>query len=74
MGPDILYAAIGLTLFCVLVLMMAPMVLRPSAEARRFIEVVQSSRPDRRKIGRKQRFEDGLISLIGVLRSKWELR
>ncbi|QHN02694.1 type II secretion system F family protein [Granulicella sp. WH15] len=70
MGTSILYAAIGLTLFCVLILMMAPIVLRPTAEAQRFIEVVQSSRPDRRKIGRRQRFEEGLVSLIGKLRSK----
>lgn len=65
----IFYGAIGFTLFCVIALMLAPMVMRPTVEAQRFFELVKSKRPEWRKGSNRQRFEEGLLSLIADLRS-----
>jgi tight adherence protein C len=65
----IFYGALGFTLFCVIALMFAPLVMRPTAEVQRFFDLVKNNRPERRKVGNRQRFEEGLFSLVTDLRS-----
>ena len=45
----IFYAALTFTVFLVLALLLAPVILRPSPAARRMLEMVQSNRPDIRE-------------------------
>ncbi len=47
-----------LTVFLVLALMLAPVILRPSPAARRMMEMVQSNRPDERSVGNKERVQE----------------
>jgi tight adherence protein C len=44
----IFYIALTLTVFLVLALLLAPVILRPSPAAKRILEMVQSTRPDQR--------------------------
>ena len=54
----IFYIAIGITSFCVLTLLLAPAILKPSRAAKRILEMVQSSRVDHRTISKKEQVQD----------------
>ena len=47
---NLFYVALTMTIFLVISLLAAPIFLRPSPAARRILELVQSSRPDERKV------------------------
>jgi tight adherence protein C len=66
----IFYIALSLTVFSVVGLIFAPVVLRPSAEARRLLEVVTSERPDKRTIGSKEAARDKLLSVARAFRAR----
>jgi tight adherence protein C len=69
----IFYAALTFTVFLVLALLLAPVILRPSHAARRILEMVQSNRPDVRKVGTKERIQETILSLARALRVKFGL-
>jgi tight adherence protein C len=64
------YSALTLTFFLVLALLLAPVMLNPSPAARRILEMVQSTRPDQRKIGPKELLRDAILSIAKSLRSQ----
>ena len=51
------YIAFMLTVFLLLALLLAPVILQPSPAARRILEMVQSTRPDKRTVGSKERMQ-----------------
>ena len=61
-------SAFGLTVFLVLALLIAPALMRPSPAARRILEMVQSSRPDQRKVGTKERLQVKILSMANSVR------
>ena len=64
----ILYALLALITFCVVALLMTPDLFRPSPEAQRILDVVTSTRVDRRTIGDKERMQDRLVGMATRLR------
>jgi tight adherence protein C len=64
----IFLSAFGLTVFLVLALAIAPALMRPSPAARRILEMVQSSRPDQRKVGTKERLQVKILSMANSVR------
>jgi tight adherence protein C len=66
--PIIFYGALGLIIFCVVALLLTPNLFRPSAEAQRILDVVQSDRPDQRTIGGKEKVQTRLLGLATELR------
>ena len=70
MAQLILYVAITLTVFIALALLMAPVLLRPSAEASRVLAVVTSKRPDRRHVSGQEQAQEKLLDAARALRSR----
>jgi tight adherence protein C len=66
----IFYVAVMLTVFLFLALLLAPVIFRPSAAARRMLEMVQSARPDERSIGNKERVQGTILSMAQGLRAR----
>jgi tight adherence protein C len=66
----ILQIAITLTVFLVVALLLAPVILQPSPAARRILEMVQSTRADQRKIGTRERLQESILSAAKGLRGK----
>jgi tight adherence protein C len=66
----IFYIALMVTVFLVLALVLAPMILTPSPAARRILQMVQSNRPDTRRVGAKERMQDAILSIARGLRSR----
>ena len=66
--PLILYVLFTVMLFCLIVLLFTPDLFRPSPEAQRIIDLVKSTRIDRRTIRDKERIQDRLIGLASKLR------
>jgi tight adherence protein C len=66
----ILYVAVMLTVFLFLALLLAPAIFRPSAAARRMLEMVKSARPDERSIGTRERVQGKILSMAQGLRSQ----
>lgn len=64
------YIALSLTVFLVVTLLCAPLVLRPSVQARRILDIVTSNRPDKRKIRSKEVARDKLLSLARAFRAR----
>jgi tight adherence protein C len=62
--------AIGLTAFCTIALLCAPVLLRPSPEAQHILDVVTSNRKDRRTIRSKEIFENSVLKLAKDLRGR----
>jgi tight adherence protein C len=56
-------SAVTVTVFLVLALLLAPFLLRPSAAARRIMELVQSNRPDERNVGNQERLREAILSM-----------
>jgi tight adherence protein C len=63
------YLALTMTVFFVLSVLAAPILLRPSPAARRILEMVQSTRPDERTVGRKERLRGSILSLAKGLQA-----
>jgi tight adherence protein C len=66
----IFYVAVMLTVFLFLALLLAPVILRPSPAARRMLEMVQSTRPDERSVGYKERVQRTILSMAKGLQSR----
>jgi tight adherence protein C len=64
------YIALCFTVFCVITLLTAPFLLRPSQQARRVLDIVTSERPDKRTIRGKEVARDKLLSLAGAFRAR----
>jgi tight adherence protein C len=62
--------ALTLTVFLVVALLLAPVILQPSPAARRILEMVQSTRADQRKIGTRERLQESILSAAKGLRGK----
>jgi tight adherence protein C len=62
--------ALSLTTFLLVALLLAPLVLRPSRAARRMLEMVQSTRPDERRVGSKERSQGTILSIAKSLQSR----
>jgi tight adherence protein C len=69
----IFYMAVTLTVFLVVALLLAPVILRPSLAARRMLALVQSNRPDERKVGSKERLQEEILSMARGLRVRFGL-
>jgi tight adherence protein C len=67
----IFYVALTLTVFLILALLFAPVILRPSPAARRILEMVQSTRADQRKVGNKERLQETILSLAKNMRARF---
>lgn len=68
--PILLYVVLGLIIFCVVALLLTPNLFRPSPEAQRILDVVQSTRPDQRTISGKEQMQTNLLNLATKLRAK----
>lgn len=64
------YIALSLTIFCVVTLLTAPFLLRPSRQARRVLDIVTSERPDKRTIRGKEVARDKVLSLARSFRAR----
>jgi tight adherence protein C len=64
------YIALSFTVFCVITLLTAPFLLRPSVQARRILDVVTSDRPDKRTIRGKEVAKDRLLTLARAFRAR----
>jgi tight adherence protein C len=64
----ILYVLLALITFCVVALLLTPDLFRPSPEAQRILDIVTSTREDRRTIGDKERIQDKLVGIATKLR------
>jgi tight adherence protein C len=69
----IFYMAVTLTVFLVVAMLLAPVILRPSAAARRMLQMVRSNRPDERKVGSKERLQEKILSMARGLRVRFGL-
>ncbi len=66
----VFYVAFTLTVFLVVALLLAPVLLRPSPGARRIMEMVQSNRPDEQSVGNKERLQETILSIARGLRMR----
>ena len=69
----VFYIALTLTVFLVLALLAAPVLLRPTPAARRIMEMVKSNRPDERNVGSQERMRETILSLARGLRVRFGL-
>jgi tight adherence protein C len=67
---QLFYFALTLTVFLVISLLVAPVILRPSHAARRMLEAVQSKRPDERSVGQKERLQAKILSIAKGLQAR----
>jgi tight adherence protein C len=66
--PVIFYVVLGLIIFSVVALLLTPNLFRPSPEAQRILDVVQSERVDQRTIGGKEKVQTKLLGMATELR------
>ena len=66
----IFYIALALTVFLLVAMLLAPVILRPSPAARRMLEMVQSTRPDKRSVGYKERMQGTILSLAAGMQGR----
>ena len=66
----ILYFGISIMVFCAVALVFAPVLLRPSPEAQRIMDVVKSKRPDERTVGNKEQLQEGVLKIARDLRAR----
>jgi len=64
----IFYVTLTLTVFLVVALLLAPVVLKPSPAARRILEMVQSTRSDQRQVSTKERLTNAIVAIGSGLR------
>jgi tight adherence protein C len=66
----ILCISIAVTAFLAIGLLAAPVILKPTPEAARMLEVIQSNRPDQRRIGGKEQVQEGILKAARELRGR----
>jgi tight adherence protein C len=64
------YISIAVMAFSAISLLAAPVILRPTPEAERMLEVVHSNRPDQRRIKNKEHVQEGLLRVARELRAR----
>ena len=64
------YIALMLTVFLLLALLLAPALLQPSPAAKRILDMVQSTRPDKRTVGTRERMVEMILSIGTGLRAR----
>ena len=64
------YSAIAFTVFCLIALLLAPMLLKPSPEAQRILDLVKSNRPDQRTVRGKEQFQEKMLQMARDLRAR----
>jgi tight adherence protein C len=69
----VLYIMVATTIFGVIVLMMSPVLFKPSPEAQRILDVVTSKRPDKRTIGSKEAAQETILGLARDVRARFGL-
>jgi tight adherence protein C len=69
----IFYVALTFTLFLIPALLLAPAFMRLSPAAKRILEVVHSARPDERKVKKKERVEELVLSIAKEMRARFGL-
>ena len=67
------YIALMLTVFLLLALLLAPVLLQPSPAAKRILEMVQSTRPDKRTVGSRERMVEMILAAASGLRARFGL-
>jgi tight adherence protein C len=70
---QLFYIAITVTVFLIVSLLAAPVVLRPSLAARRMLEMAQSTRPDQRSVGQKERLQATILSIAKSMQARFGL-
>jgi tight adherence protein C len=65
-----LYVVLALIVFCVVALLLTPNLFRPSPEAQRILDVVTSTRTDRRTIRDKEKMQTKLVGIATRLRMR----
>ena len=66
----ILYISIAITAFLAIGLLAAPVILKPTPEASRMLEVIQSNRPDQRRVKGKEQLQEGILKAARELRGR----
>ncbi len=66
----ILYISIAVTAFLAIGLLAAPVILKPTPEASRMLEVIQSNRPDQRTVKGKEQVQEGILKAARELRGR----
>jgi len=72
MSPLYLFG-IATTIFFLVAIFVAPIVLQPSASDKRILQVAQTNRPDHRTIGTAEKIEDALFSISRRIRAQFGL-
>lgn len=71
--PLLFYFAIGVTVFSAVALLLSPLMLKPSAEAQRVLEVVASARVDRRVLGVRERLRNMVAAFARSFRQRFNV-
>ncbi len=66
----IYYIALALTLFLLVALLLAPVMLRPSPAARRMMEMARSTRPDVRNVRFNERIQRTILSMATSMQAR----
>lgn len=66
----VFFLAISMTVFCLIALVFAPMLLKPSPEAQRILDVVKSNRPDERVVSGKEQLQEGVLGVARSVRAR----
>lgn len=66
----IFYIAIAVMGACLVALLFAPLLLRPSPQERRILDVVRSDRPDQRQIGDKERLKERVLAIARAFHAR----
>jgi tight adherence protein C len=69
----IFFCAMMLTIFLVVALLLAPVLLRPNPAAKRILEMVKSNRPDERNVGEAERLRESILVMARGLRVRFGL-
>jgi tight adherence protein C len=66
----ILYIGIAVFAFSAIGLLAAPIILKPTPEASRMLEVIQSNRQDQRRVKGKEQMQEGILKVARELRGR----
>jgi tight adherence protein C len=70
MSQMVFFICIGFTAFCMAALLLVPVLVKPSPEAQRIMDVVTSARPDERMVRNKEKATEMLLEMARNLRAK----
>jgi tight adherence protein C len=67
---QLFYPAMAVTVFLVISLLVAPVVMRPSLAARRILAMAKTARPDERRVGQKEKLQGTILSVAKGLQAR----